>query len=390
MRVARACVLLALGCAPAVEPCNISERDCQEDVYYTMLRYRGDGVDPFAGLPPIERITLDEHRARVARASAAPAEPTAWDLAFTALGLLDARATLSAAGAESFASNVAAYYAPDVKTVTVIDRPRAGDDLTTDMSTLAHELVHAVQDREFDLQRRSTTWDASLADSALVEGDAVLYQSLAWTEFLGQDLSKIEWTQYYSRYSHAALDAVTAGPDRLFRAYLLAYPFGGEYLTRAWESGGNGEVRAAYERTPAQSVHFLVGYGKRRPGTHTARADCVPAPPPGFVSHGTTVLGAFELYAYLVGARVSWTEAITLASGWLADRLAVYEDPSGAVALTWHIQLEGALSADALTAVARDGVVIETAANEVLVTATRPAARPADWTPALRECAPPR
>ncbi len=60
-----------------------------------------------------------------------------------------------------------AYYSTETKSVTVVGEP--------DHSTLVHELVHALQDERFDLQRiRSShlSSDESLARSALVEGDA--------------------------------------------------------------------------------------------------------------------------------------------------------------------------------------------------------------------------
>jgi hypothetical protein len=65
--------------------------------------------------------------------------------------------------------------------------------------------------------------------------------------------------------------------------------------------------------------------------------------------------------------------------------LSVYQDSSGAMALTWHIQLGGALS-DARRALAGDGIVVEATGNDILVTATRPAALHADWMPSLGEC----
>jgi len=38
------------------------------------------------------------------------------------------------------------------------------------MSTLAHELIHALQDRELDLQFQSQSTDQDFAQKALIEG----------------------------------------------------------------------------------------------------------------------------------------------------------------------------------------------------------------------------
>ena len=45
---------LLTGChGRDLELCDIAQSDCQQDVYYADLRLRGDGYDPFGGIPPI-------------------------------------------------------------------------------------------------------------------------------------------------------------------------------------------------------------------------------------------------------------------------------------------------------------------------------------------------
>ena len=50
----------AFGCGPEDQlvACNIAERQCQEDVYYALLRLRGDGFDPNVEIPPIPEKLL--------------------------------------------------------------------------------------------------------------------------------------------------------------------------------------------------------------------------------------------------------------------------------------------------------------------------------------------
>ena len=55
--------LLACGEPEPLSACNVAEQTCQEQVYYAVLRLRGDGWDPFRGLPPIRTITLEQYRA---------------------------------------------------------------------------------------------------------------------------------------------------------------------------------------------------------------------------------------------------------------------------------------------------------------------------------------
>ena len=51
------------ACKPTaeLEPCNIAQSECQLDIYYALLRLRGDGADPFGGVPPIRTLTLEQY-----------------------------------------------------------------------------------------------------------------------------------------------------------------------------------------------------------------------------------------------------------------------------------------------------------------------------------------
>ena len=71
-------VLVLAGCADrALKPCDIVDPACQEDIYYVDLRVRGDGYDPFGGIPPIQTKTEDQYRQdlETAAAQAAASDP---------------------------------------------------------------------------------------------------------------------------------------------------------------------------------------------------------------------------------------------------------------------------------------------------------------------------
>ncbi|HEX7597952.1 MAG TPA: hypothetical protein VF518_07035, partial [Polyangia bacterium] len=72
--------------------CDIAEASCQEDIYLADLRLRGDGFDPFAGIPPIRTIDEDQFRKELQDEAAATAQqvnPSPWvDAALTLLHLV--------------------------------------------------------------------------------------------------------------------------------------------------------------------------------------------------------------------------------------------------------------------------------------------------------------
>src|SRR5689334_9718327 len=77
VRTGRACaalvaaLVLASACDAStdLQPCNIAIESCQEDIYYALIRLRGDGYDPLAGVPPIKTIPLEEYRRQLQEAA---------------------------------------------------------------------------------------------------------------------------------------------------------------------------------------------------------------------------------------------------------------------------------------------------------------------------------
>jgi hypothetical protein len=103
--------------------CDITQSDCQQDIYYADLRLRGDGYDPFAGIPPIRTISEDQFRAELQddaakAAQASPPEPW-WDATPVLLGLLPSTGDTQGASIDNQVQNTAAFYSPDTRDVTV-------------------------------------------------------------------------------------------------------------------------------------------------------------------------------------------------------------------------------------------------------------------------------
>ncbi|NIS35186.1 MAG: hypothetical protein GWN07_31335, partial [Actinobacteria bacterium] len=72
-------------------------------------------------------------------------------------------------------SAVLGFYSPSRDAIVVISE--SGTELQLDELTLAHELVHALQDQHFNLSRyNARTRDGANAESGLIEGDASLVE----------------------------------------------------------------------------------------------------------------------------------------------------------------------------------------------------------------------
>jgi hypothetical protein len=258
--------LVACGRTERLEPCNIAHEDCQADIYYAVMRARGDGWDPFDGLPPIQTITLAQYARQLkadakARAMAAQPDPEVpkldpWTVALQLLGLVAPTATSGEASVESRVSNVAAFYSSTTGKVTVLDRGDVHDD-RRDTTLLAHELVHAFQDNEVSGTIGGDSNDGSFTGRAQIEGEAVLYEHLVGAELDGYEPQQADWAEYYRSWRDGLRDRMAKEASPFYAANWFVYPFGGGLMTKAWLEGGNAAVRELGSTFPRHASQLM-------------------------------------------------------------------------------------------------------------------------------------
>ena len=366
--------------------CDITERACQESVYYQVLSLRGDGYDPFGGLPPVDVITEAELRAELeaeAAARAAQSGPNPWDTALALLHFAGTSAPNPDGGApadggdaggsyiDDQATHILAYYSPATKRVTVVSHPSQTVSAEDAMVTLAHELVHALQDRELDLSAKvnNLTEDAYLATrKGLVEGDAQFYTYLFAADvvrMMGRvPLDVTEWIDLTLDDAYQNFDELGSP---LFAAEYLMYPLGAKYFATAYRSGGNAAVRHAYAQVPGQTVSFLVGADGRAPPPGAGVVCWPPAVtslPSGASAAGGDQFGAVAFYTFLRGWGVDHDTAFATAQSWTGDYLQVQADKNlDTVAVAWRLEFARALPAGIASALGASGELTVTAGN---------------------------
>ncbi|RQG92990.1 hypothetical protein EA462_01900 [Natrarchaeobius halalkaliphilus] len=150
------------------------------------------------------------------------------------------------------------YYDPGNEEIVVVsDTPDAPE---TDEIILGHELLHALQDQQFDLSSFDRdTIDRSAATNGLVEGDAV------WVETEYERRCGEEWTCVRPE------SATSSAADLNWGLYLIVYqPYndGPDYVEYLREQdGGWAAVDAAYDDPPTSSAEVI------RPGDDGERID---------------------------------------------------------------------------------------------------------------------
>jgi hypothetical protein len=241
---------------------------------------------------------------------------------------------------------VAAFYSSETDRITVLDRGRDLDSPGS-VTLLLHEVLHALQDGELDLDRDEhyTTYDQGLAFRGMIEGEAVLYQDLATLEGYGRDPEQTDWEAIFRQFGARewARARGNASPFE-FAAHRFAYAFGGDYLNRAWRAGGNAAVRDVFAVLPASTRQILAGYGARAPGDLAWKEDPdevgMPLLSAEFEHVDIIHLGTwlFEVWKDLWNADARHSTGFT-DSGFAGDVLNVFRLPaSGDVVAVWRLR----------------------------------------------------
>ena len=399
---------LLAGCnGRELKVCDITQPDCQQDIYYADLRLRGDGYDPFAGIPPIRTISEDQFRqeleAEAAAAAAQQQNPSPWwDTSLSLLGLLPSTGSLQGNAIDNQVQNTAAYYSPDTRDVTVVAHPASSVDPSLlaqmpiiNMDTLAHELVHALQDHELSLNFQPRSTDEYFAAKALIEGDASLYDFLFAHEIPLPPGATFFYTDPLASFSHERQVGLSDDPNTdgnfasrgppFLAVNWLVYPLGGVWLADLWDKGGNAAVRHAYGRAPQRSLDYLLGPGVPPPAGKGIY--CAPPAPAEFTrggeAYGVDSFGAIYFFAYLMGWHVPSSDSLSSSLLWRYDMIFVYYNQSTQkTAVAWRIELASPLSASALaTLTAAAGPRVVQNGTTLLITASDDPAFLATWNP---------
>ncbi|SDZ97134.1 hypothetical protein SAMN04488065_1488 [Haloplanus vescus] len=327
----------------ATDGLNESER--RAVVARTMAR-----VERLRGLEFESRVPVDvvDRETYLARENVTA---TAWDeQVWEALLLVGENRSVEGVFESFYGASVQGSYLPSEDRIVVVSE---SETPTIDRETLAHELVHALQDQQFGFDRGNRTRDARLGYRGLIEGDA------GYVEDLYAERCEASWS---------CLPRPESGPggslDDNMGVYVAAYqPYsdGPAFVHHLRQRGGWEAVNDAYANPPTSSTQVI--HPERYPDWSPAsvriqnrssgdwhRFDRSPA--------GTTV-GEASLFATVWangGTDVfhlqrptrpyrayNYTHDVT--AGWAGDRLVPYRNETGATG--YVLQIEWATEGDA-------------------------------------------
>ena len=305
-------------------------------------------------LPPIRVISKSAYLERVAAESEAQAESQSpaelaaryaiWNRGLSLFKLAPADYTLNAARSDS-ADMVAAAYFPRKKDIVVIDHGEPMDDRAA-FSLLAHEIVHAMQDRDYDLERfdeqHAGSIDESLASDAIVEGEAVHYQLMVSALLRGLPLDKLDWKAHYAQWRADTFVDAEADPAPVARAQQrFPYPFGGGYVTQYWLARGRAGIDQLFEQPPRTTSEIMFGtsFSELESAREQLHEHAIPILPEGYTVETGTSLGAWIARIYAARQVADVAGRLAVASHLSADSFVVQRDAADdKVVASWRVR----------------------------------------------------
>jgi len=315
---------------------NASEREAV--VARTMARVERIRGLEFVEPVPVEVISREAYRERRGGGGSRDEAYGRWnDQVWEAAFLVGEDTAVAEAFDSVLSASVIGFYSPrDDRIVVVSD----AETPTLDRATLAHELVHALQDQHLSLGAGGGTQDADLAEDGLVEGDATAVEA-----------------EYETRCG-SAWDCIPrperagAGSDggsfnrgvflTVFAPYAAGPGFVGALRNR---SGGNWTaVNDAYDAFPESTEQVI--HPERYPDDRPANVTVPDRSGEGYerfdLDRETDTVGEATVYAMFRTNGVVPADHPTyvydqrLSAGWRGDTVVPYRGADGANAYVWR------------------------------------------------------
>jgi hypothetical protein len=280
----------------------------------------------------VSRSEVERYLKENLRAEMSPEEIHIQEGTLQAFGLVSRDFNLEKFLITFYTEQAAGFYDPRRKTMFIADWV----DADTQRLVLEHELTHALQDQNFDLEKflhaARGNDDATNARQAVAEGHATaaMLQQLTAPADLA-DLPSLEPLmapvihQQYEQFP-----AFSQAPFFFRLQALFPYVQGVGFMQRGLQLGGWKKLNSLFEHPPGATKEIFepAVYFEDKPLSTVALPPAAPlAAVPGLRFLASNVMGEAGYYA-LLGQLISEDTARSVSRGWLADRYLLYEGPA--------------------------------------------------------------
>lgn len=247
--------------------------------------------------------------------------------ALKTIGLINEKVNLKDIILKVYKEQVAAFYDYEKKQLFILENNLFSGNIT-DMF-IAHEIVHALQDQNFDLQKmgigKKDNDDEVLAVTTLIEGDATYCMNRYYTANINPGilldvLSSLLFVFQQEEFEHAPLYV----RENLMFPYLRGLAFVSEF----YKKDAKITINQAFEHPPQSSeqVLHIEKYISRETPTNPDMPDLA-----GFFASynqriiAENVLGELN-FQILLKQKLPANEVIPATTGWGGDRYVVFEN----------------------------------------------------------------
>jgi hypothetical protein len=277
----------------------------------------------------ISRAEIEKYLAENLHSEMTPQEIHIQEATLLAFGLVSPDFNLEKFLISFYTEQAAGFYDPKRKTMFIADWV----DPDMQRLVLAHELTHALQDQNFDLEKFLKAVrqddDASSARQAVVEGHAtaaMIQQLLAPMKM--EDMPSLE--PLMAEVIHQQFEEFPAFDRAPFFFRLQAlFPYieGMGFMQRGLQAGGWKRLNSLFNDPPntTKEIFEPQAYFEKQQLPKISLPHPAPlAGIPGLNFLAENIMGELGYYAVL-GQLISEDEAKSVATGWLADRYLLYE-----------------------------------------------------------------
>lgn len=292
---------------------------------------------PFKSSPKVEKRTRDEVAVFVRQALTSERgqkQIAGQEAAYRLLGLSPDTLQLAALLQRLLEEQIVGYYDPATKVLYVVDG--APDALLK--QTVAHELVHALQDqyvRIDSIQQAVDDGDRQVAAQAVLEGQAVFMQ-LRIDDNAGPVMKMPGgWDRLRDmiREGSTAMPVFSSAPRAVREGLLFPYIGGADFVRRFISVRSEKELLTDLPVSTKQILSDSAYFGGGPGGRDLPAVVTLPPPRAGELFY-TNTLGEFETRLVLVQHLRRDDLAVRAATGVDGDRYAVIKTPRGN-ALVW-------------------------------------------------------
>ena len=283
----------------------------------------------------ISRPDVEKYLSDTLHAESTPQEMHVQEATLQAFGFVAPDFNLEKFLITFYTEQAAGFYDPHRRTMFIADW------VEPDMQqmVLSHELTHALQDQNFDLEKflkaaRSDD-DASNARQAVVEGHAtaaMMQELLAGLNMKLGDMPLLEpLMSTVIQQQFEEFPAFDKAPFFFRFQALFPYIQGMSFMQRGLQEGGWKRLNALFDDPPTTTREIFdpQAYFEKQPPAKLSSPRTVPLTGvSGLDFLAANTMGELGYYA-LLGQLISEDEAKSVATHWLADRYVLYERTAG-------------------------------------------------------------